>query len=257
MKKKIFILVAIIVISFICGICINYFSKTLVETENDDSIAVIGTIMDITNDVVSIKPQDKEVNSELDYIKFSLPEEELSAWVVGDIVKVKYLPGHITELNFIELLSIESVGKERLFNSSNNIPVSNADHRGNGIVFKAFFAYDNSISLDTFSTQDEFYYKKVTTYAEYEEYKKLIPELRTLTENDFINYYLVIVMSKSTDSIYMFNDIDEKENALTLEILKTQSLSNLSQTPVYSGVSIILPNVLDVPAENIEFTIAK
>ena len=111
--------------------------------------------------------------------------------------------------------------------------------------------------LDTFSVQDEFYYKKIISYAEYEEYKKLIPELRTLTENDFINYYLVIAMSKSTDHIYMFNDIEEKENALTLEILKNQTLSNTDKTPVYSGVAIILPNVIDVPVENIELTIGK
>lgn len=256
MKKKILILVAIVVISFVCGICINYFSKP-VEPVDDGSIAVIGTIMDITNNIASIKPQNEEATTELDYIKFYLPEGEEDSWVVGDIVKAKYLPGHITENNFIELVSLESVGKERLFNSANSVPVSNADHRGNGIVFKSFFAYDDSIILDNFSVQDEFYYKKIISYAEYEEYKKLIPELRTLTENDFINYYLVIAMSKSIDSIYMFNDIEEKENALTLEILKNQALSNTDKKPVYSGVAIILPNVIDVPVENIELTIGK
>ena len=256
MKKKILILVIIVVISLICGFCINYFSKPA-EPVDDGSIAVIGTIMDITDNMASIKPQDKEVTTELDYIKFYLPEGEENSWVVGDIVKAKYLPGHITEKNVIELVSLESVGKERLFNSANSVPVSNADHRGNGIVFKSFFAYDNSIVLDTFSVQDEFYYKKIISYAEYEEYKKLIPELRTLTENDFINYYLVIAMSKSTDHIYMFNDIEEKEHALTLEILKNQTLSNTDKTPVYSGVAIILPNVIDVPVENIELTIGK
>ena len=55
----------------------------------------------------------------------------------------------------------------------------------------------------------------------------------------------------------MFNDIDEKENALSLELLETKILSELSDKPLYSGVAIILPNVLDVPPENINFTLAK
>lgn len=255
MKKKIFILIIIVIISFILGICINYFNNQ--KEPVDNSIAVIGTIVDINNNLASIKPQDTEITSDIDYIKFYLPEGEESSWVIGDIVKAKYLPGHITENNVIELASLESIGKERLFNPANQVSVSNADHRGNGIVFKSFFAYDNSLILDTFSTQDNFYYKKITTYAEYEEYKKIIPELRTLTENDFINYYLVIVLSNKTDTTYMFNDIDEKENALSLELLETKILSELSDKPLYSGVAIILPNVLDVPPENINFTLAK
>ncbi len=255
MKKKLFILIIIILISFAFGVCINYFYNK--EEPVDPSIVVIGTIIDINNNLASIKPQDVEITSELDYIKFYLPEGEEKSWVVGDIVKAHYLPGHITENNIIELTYLESIGKERLFDPAKAVPVSNADHRGNGIVFKSFFAYDNSIILDSFSTKDEFYYKKITTFAEYEEYKKLIPDIRTLTENDFINYYLVIVMSKDINSTYMFNDIEEKETEISLEILKGQNLSNHSKSPIYSGVSIILPNVLDVPQDNINFTIAK
>lgn len=254
MKKKILILVIIVVISLVCGFCINYFSKP-VEPVDDNSITVIGTIMDITDNMASIKPQDKEVTTELDYIKFYLPEGEENSWVVGDIVKVKYLYGHITEKNVIELVSLESVGKERLFNSANSVPVSNAEHRGNGTVFKSFFAYDNSIVLDTFSIQDEFYYKKIISYAEYEKYKKLIPELRTLTENDFINYYLVIAMSKDIDYIYMLNDVESEDDSVTLEILKNKTLSEPSQVPTFSGVSVILPNVTEVPTENIKLYI--
>ena len=245
MKKKIFILILIVVISFVLGLCINYFNKPE-EIIEDNSISVIGTIIDIRNNLALLKPQGTEITSEIDYIKFYIPEDEILNWVVGDIVKLKYLPGHITENNTIELCSpIESVGKERLFSAENLVPVSNADHRGNGYVFKSFFAYDNSIVLDTFSIQDDLYYKKI------------IPELRTLTENDFINYYLVIAMSKSTDSVYMFNGIEEKENSISLELLKNTSLSKISKTPTYSGVAIVLPNILDVPVENIEFTIGK
>ncbi len=257
MKKKIFILFVIIVFSFALGVYINYFFEKP-ETPKDGSIILIGTIENITNNIVTLRPNDDIDLSEENYIKFNLPEGQEHLWVVGDIVKVTYLPENMRDdENFIEINSLESIGKARLFDPANSVPVSNADHRGNGIVFKSFFAYDNSIILDSFTIKDEFYCKKITTFAEYEEYKKLIPELRTLTENDFINYYLVIVLSKDINTTYMFNGVTEKENALNLEILKGQNLVNHSKTPVYSGVAVILPNVLDTELENINFTIAK
>lgn len=255
MKKKIIVLILIVIISFVLGFCVNHFIKAN-KTENSNSIFVIGTIVDITDNLATIKPKDAEISSDLDYIKFNIPDNQVSTLVIGDIVKLEYFLDSKAD-NFIEIISLESIGKERLFNNENLVPVSNADHRGNGYVFKSFFAYDNSIVLDSFNLQDDLYYKKIITYSEYEEYKKLIPELRTLTENDFINYYLVIAMSKSTNYIYMFNDIEEKENSISLELLKNQTLSEASKKPLYSGVAIILPNVLDVPVENIEFTIGK
>ena len=162
MKKKIFILIVIILISFIGGISLNYIANNKKSPQTENSISVIGTIVKIKDNMASIKPQNTEINSELDYIKFHLPETEENTWVVGDIVNAKYLPGHITENNVIELTSLELIGKERMFNSENNVPVSNADHRGNKIVFKSFFAYDKKIDLDSFSSQEEFYFKKIT-----------------------------------------------------------------------------------------------
>ena len=256
MIKKIFILFLFIVFCFGLGLYINYFydGKTPII---DNSIFLVGTIDDITNNVATLIPQNMTNSSELNYT-FNLPVDEESLWVVGDIVKISYFPENIKDgTNIVKINAIESIGKARLFDPKKAVPVSNADHRGNGIVFKSFFAYDNLIILDSFSTKDEFYYKKITTFAEYEEYKKLVPDIRTLTENDFINYYLVIVMTKDINSTYMFNDIEEKETEISLEILKGQNLSNHSKSPVYSGVSIILPNVLDVPQDNINFTIAK
>ena len=86
---------------------------------------------------------------------------------------------------------------------------------------------------------------------EYLDYKALIPELRTLTRDDFINYYLVIAMSTDIDYIYMLNDIEDEENSLSLEILKNKTLSQTTQIPLYTGVSIVLPNTTEVPVENI------
>ena len=253
MKKKLFIIL-IIVISFVLGICINYFISST-KQKTDDSLFIIGTIVNINDNVATIEPQEEEIKTLYPQLTYPLSEDEESSWVVGDIVKVKYT-GEISEIETINITSLESYGKARLFNPANSVPVSNAEHRGNGIIFKAFFAYNN-IDLSSFSADEEFYYKKIISYSEYQQYKELIPELRTLTENDFINYYLIIAMSKNTDYIYMFNKLYETENSISLEILKNKNLATTSETPTFSGVAIILPNVTEVPIENIELTLGE
>ena len=102
-----------------------------------------------------------------------------------------------------------------------------------------------------------FYFKKIISYNDYLKYKELIPELRTLTEDDFVNYYLIIALSKNVDSIYMFNKLEESEESISLEILKNQKLSEQGSTPIYSGVAVILPNITEVPNENIRFVIEE
>ena len=111
---------------------------------------------------------------------------------------------------------VEKNKKERQFNSLSDVPVSNSNTHGNKIVFKSFFAYDNTLDLSGFIiANEELYFKKIISYEEYFKYKELIPELRTLTEDDFVNYYLIIAISKNIDSVYMFNKTDETDNLLS------------------------------------------
>ena len=258
MKNKVVIIVLIVLISFAVGISINYFKNQseLKKLESQYSY-VSGTIIELKNNIATLDTKDEEIKNLYEKITFSIPENQKNNWVVGDIVKVNYLPGHISEDGIIEVISIESIGKERLFTPAHNIPVSNSDNTGR-IVFKSFFAYNKNISLDLFKVKDDnIYYKKITTYKEYLNYKELIPELRSLTENDFIHYYLVIAMTTDINSIYMFEKINENSENSTaeLEILKTKSLDSTAETPIYSGVSIVLPNVTDYEESSLEFKI--
>lgn len=148
--------------------------------------------------------------------------------------------------------------KERQFNSLINVPVSNSNGPVGKIVFKSFFAYDNTLDLNNFSSQGEdIYFKKIISYDEYIKYKELIPELRTLTEDDFVNYYLIIALSKNIDSVYMFNRFEESNDSIILNISKNKRLSEQNSIPIYSGVAIILPNITEVPNENIQFKIEQ
>lgn len=179
------------------------------------------------------------------------------------IVLVAFITGiclkHFTSQNNENNSNIvSSPKKERQFNSLSDVPVSNSNGRGNKIVFKSFFAYDDSLDLNEFtSASEELYFKKIISYEEYFKYKELIPELRTLTEDDFVNYYLIIALSKNIDSIYMFNKIEESNESLSLEISRNTRLSETNSTPLYSGVAVILPNITEVQNENIKFKIEQ
>lgn len=154
--------------------------------------------------------------------------------------------------------SSETQKNERVFDPLSDVPVSNSNTSGNKIVFKSFFAYDEKLNLDEFSNNnEELFYKKIISFDEYLKYKELIPELRTLTEDDFIHYYLIIVISKNIDSIYMFNKLEESDDSISLEILENTRLAETENSPSFSGVAIVLPNITEVPEENINFIIEK
>ena len=155
MKNKVVIIVLIVLISFAVGISINYFKNQseLKKLESQYSY-VSGTIIELKNNIATLDTKDEEIKNLYEKITFSIPENQKNNWVVGDIVKVNYLPGHISEDGIIEVISIESIGKERLFTPAHNIPVSNSDNTGR-IVFKSFFAYNKNISLDLFKVKDD------------------------------------------------------------------------------------------------------
>lgn len=179
------------------------------------------------------------------------------------IILVAFISGicanyFISKNNQSNLETVEPQKKERQFDSLSDVPVSNSNTQGSKIVFKSFFAYDESLDLSEFLVaNEELYYKKIISYDEYLKYKEIIPELRTLTEDDFVNYYLIIALSKNVDSIYMYNKIEESEDSISLEILKNQRISETESQPLFSGVAVILPNITEVPDENISFIIEE
>ena len=64
-------------------------------------------------------------------------------------------------------------------------------------------------------------------------------------------------MTTDINSIYMFEKVNEnsENSSAELEILKTKPLDSTSETPIYSGVSIVLPNVIDYEESSLEFKI--
>ena len=55
----------------------------------------------------------------------------------------------------------------------------------------------------------------------------------------------------------MFNRFEESNDSIILNISKNKRLSEQNSIPIYSGVAIILPNITEVPDENIQFKIEQ
>lgn len=254
MKKKILILVLIIIVSFCVGIIVHT-TKTHIENKKIEEQYRIftGVVENIENDRAIVIPEDESLKSGYDKIQFSIPEDSEFYLEIGDRLEIKFLHGHISENGSIENPILEYLGKGRLFDNVANIPVSNSGYTAANYVFKSFYVYNNNLKIDEFTNKDNFYLKKIISYEEYLKFKELMPDIRALTENDFVNYYLLIALSSNLDYVYTLEEPKVSENSLDLNILQNKSLSRPTSetTPTYSGVSIVVPNSSDFEIENI------
>lgn len=254
MKKKILIVILIIVLSFVLGLVIHFLATFIKNKEIEKQYTtIIGVIENIENDYIYILTEDKNFKNNYKQLYFSIPEMSEQTWKIGDKLEIKFHNEHISEDGFIANPILKYLGKARLFTNIANIPVSNSGFLGGNYVFKSFYAYNTSLNIKNFEQKENFYLKKIISYEEYLEYQKIIPEIRTLTEDDFINYYLIILLSTDVENVYTLEGPEENIDSLTLNILKHKSISKptTESEPTYSGVSIVVPNRCDFNIENI------
>lgn len=247
MKKKILIILLIMILSFALGMAIHTVQVKRQYT------TFIGTVEYIERNNVFIISEDETLKNNYEHLYFKVAEGSENTWKIGDKLEIKFHKEHINEDGFIENPTLTYLGKARLFDNKSGVSVSNSENLGGNYVFKSFYDYNTSLDLKKFNQKENLYLKKIISYEEYLEYQKIIPEIRTLTEDDFINYYLIILLSTDIENVYTLERPDEDTNSLTLNILKHQSISkpNTESEPTYSGVSIVVPNRCDFDIENI------
>lgn len=251
MKKKILIFIIIILISFISGIAIHsifdYYKNKQIEKQYS---TITGFVDSIYLDIIYLIPEDENIKEQYPIIQCSTTSQNQN-FVVGDIVKIKYLPNNLNSKGIIKDPILEITGKARLFKSNIQVPVSNSTSPAGFTVFKPFNISNQKLNLNNFYQQNDLYLKKIISYDEYLKYKKEIPELRDLTVDDFVNYYLIILVSKDTNCTYTFEKSEINDDYLDLRIFKNKSLTETQNNLSHTGIAIILPNNTDFPIENI------
>ena len=248
MKKKVLFFIILILTSFILGLSLHYFVDYFKEKELEKQfLSITGTIDSISNDnkIFYVIPNDNELKSKYNKISFIQTNTLNIELKVGDLIKIKYLPQNIDLKGNISEPIIEHLGKARLFKSNIDIAVSNSTYAPGTPVFKQFKVNNKNLNLENFTLTDGIYLKKVTSYQDYLKYKKELPELRDLTEQDFVNYYLIIFISPGFEYSYTFEKIKTYDNSLDLRIFKHQAISNPEEPITHTGLSIILPNNTD------------
>lgn len=254
MKKKILIILLIIIISFALGIAIRSLNTYLEKIEYEKNhTTFVGVIEYIENNNVFLITENENLNNTYTELYFKSDENPYKEWQVGDKLEIKFHNDNISENGLIKNPIFKYFGKTRLFNNKADIPVSNSGFLGGNLVFKSFYDYNSPIKVDQFYQTDEYFIKKIINYNEYMDYQEMIPEIRTLTEDDFVNYYALIILTPDTKNVYTLESYEEAEESLTLNLLKRKSISKPSADtePTFSGISIVVPNSCDLDVEKI------
>ncbi len=257
MKKKILIISLIIILSFVLGLGIRFLSIFIKNKQFEKNyMTFIGVIENIDDSYIYILPEDENLTKAYNQIYFSCSEHSEQTWNIGDKLEIKFHKDFISENGFMGKTILKYLGKARLFKNLADIPVSNSGFLGGNLVFKSFFDYEAKFQLEDFNIKDEYFVKKIISYDEYLKYQKLIPEIRTLTEDDFIHYYMLIILSKDAQALYTLEEYNETESSLSLSILKHSTISTPSsdKEALFSGVSVVVPNRCDFSVENINLT---
>lgn len=112
-----------------------------------------------------------------------------------------------------------------------------------------YFEY-RSLNLESFETNNGFLYKKIYTYDEYLEYKEQINSLIDVSENDFKENFILIIVSERTK----LNGLTLKNYDITDDTLNIELIENITSNEKRkaSGVAILIPKNSDKKNINIE-----
>lgn len=112
-----------------------------------------------------------------------------------------------------------------------------------------YFEY-KTLNLENFESNNGFLYKKIYSYEEYLEYKKQANNLLDISENDFNENFVLIVVSERTKlNGLTLKEYDIENNTLNIELIENIAPNEKVKT---SGVAILIPKASDKEKLHIE-----
>lgn len=154
----------------------------------------------------------------------------------------------------------ENANTDRIFDKEPIVAVSNSNTEPGTCVYKAFNVLKTEeLQINEFSVRDELCFKKIISYNEYLKYKNMWSGIRELTQEDFINYYLILVIDKNPnkDKAYTFKRMLVDDGHLNLNIAQREANTNEKQEYCASGIAIIIPNRTDFEEDKINIVLDK
>lgn len=123
-----------------------------------------------------------------------------------------------------------------------------------GTAFSAVKIYNyfeyKSLNFEEFENKNGFLYKKIYTYAEYEKYMTQVNNLLDVSEEEFKNNFVIIIVSERTK----LNGLTYKKYTVENDVLNIELVENNepNEKVKTSGVAIVIPKDCDRSAINIE-----
>lgn len=154
----------------------------------------------------------------------------------------------------------DNTNTSRIFDEEPKVSVSNSNTQPGTCVYKAFNVLENEkMETDNFLIRNELNFKKIVSYDEYLKYKNMWSGIRELTQEDFINYYLILVIDKNPnkDKAYTFKRLLVEDGYLNLNITEREKNINEEQSRIASGIAIIIPNRTDFEEGKINIVLDK
>lgn len=155
-------------------------------------------------------------------------------------------------MTFAAIKIYDNIKKTKSYKEEETVskPISNSKAPIGEIVFKSFnikqnepeIKYDEWKEKETLNNE-KLYYKKITNYLEYEELMKNYSKLRPLSENDFEEYFAVVILSKNTKESLKYRYItciENKENDILH--INMNFKENEEQDVLYSALVVIMTN---------------
>lgn len=151
------------------------------------------------------------------------------------------IPQNSTEYENIKLKSYQ---KEQTVTQ----PISNSKAPIGAAVFKPFnikenepkIIYDEWKETETVNNE-KIYYKKISDYLEYEKLMKNYSNLRPLEENDFKEYFAVVILNENVKQSFQYKYLtyteNEENNILHINMTLKE---NEDKDILYSGLVVIM-----------------
>ena len=135
--------------------------------------------------------------------------------------------------------------EERKFEEELTTPLSNSNAPAGSYVHNTFdVTSDDKIDIIEDWKEDNesgLKYRKITSYSEYLKIKEALSNIREMTKDDFINYFMVIFINQDTNYVPKFEKVEcnRSEGIARILIYKKARESNDSD---YNGSWVVMPN---------------
>lgn len=137
--------------------------------------------------------------------------------------------------------------------NNSNGEIQTIEQNGETIKYKLFkpsFKKSQESTVDDYDFsqdmeyKDKIYHKKINSYSEYQEYKKIQEDILDMTEEDFSKYFMIVTAVENTDMLGLTVDkIENYEEGLYISLIKSPEEESIDSEK--TCISYVIPRTME------------